>query len=135
GGTAFPFSMIGLLPGANSHRGRWSRESLGVVKVYLASLFLTTRPRGKAVRALWTPCLARNGEPYRACAIPSADPIRASGGRPMGEKKTVLILVGPEYEDLEVWYPKLRLEEAGCDVKLAGLGEKEYRGKYGYPCP
>jgi protease I len=48
---------------------------------------------------------------------------------------TILILVGPEYEDLEVWYPKLRLEEAGYDVKLAGLGEREYRGKHGYPCP
>jgi len=49
-------------------------------------------------------------------------------------KKTILILVGPEYEDLEVWYPKLRLEEAGWDVKLAGMGEREYRGKHGYPC-
>jgi deglycase len=47
---------------------------------------------------------------------------------------TVLMLVGPEYEDLEVWYPKLRLEEAGYEVKLAGLGEPEYRGKHGYPC-
>ncbi len=48
---------------------------------------------------------------------------------------TILILVGPEYEDLEVWYPKLRLEEAGFSVKLAGTGQREYRGKYGYPCP
>jgi protease I len=47
---------------------------------------------------------------------------------------TVLILVGPEYEDLEVWYPKLRLEEAGYDIKLAGIGEDTYRGKHGYPC-
>src|SRR5437660_10076435 len=45
---------------------------------------------------------------------------------------TVLMLVGPEYEDLEVWYPKLRLEEAGYEVKMAGLGEPEYRGKHGY---
>jgi protease I len=49
--------------------------------------------------------------------------------------RTIVILVGPEYEDLEVWYPKLRLEEAGFEVKLAGLGEREYRGKHGYPCP
>ena len=48
--------------------------------------------------------------------------------------KTVLILVGPEYEDLEVWYPKLRLEEAGYRTPLAGIGEREYRGKHGYPC-
>jgi protease I len=47
---------------------------------------------------------------------------------------TVLMLVGPEYEDLEVWYPKLRLAEAGYEVKLAGVGEAEYRGKHGYPC-
>lgn len=47
---------------------------------------------------------------------------------------TILILVGPEYEDLEVWYPKLRLEEAGYEVKLAGIGDSSYRGKYGYPC-
>jgi protease I len=48
---------------------------------------------------------------------------------------TVLILVHNDYEDLEVWYPKLRLEEAGFTVKLAGLGEASYRGKHGYPCP
>jgi protease I len=45
-----------------------------------------------------------------------------------------LILVGPEYEDLEVWYPKLRVEEAGFPVILAGMGEPSYRGKHGYPC-
>lgn len=49
-------------------------------------------------------------------------------------KGTVLILVGPEYEDLEVWYPKLRLEEAGFAAPLAGIGEASYRGKHGYPC-
>ena len=47
--------------------------------------------------------------------------------------KTILCLVGPEYEDLEVWYPKLRLEEAGYSVPLAGIGDKTYRGKHGYP--
>jgi len=47
---------------------------------------------------------------------------------------TFLILVGPEYEDLEVWYPKLRVEEAGFSVILAGMGEPSYRGKHGYPC-
>ena len=48
---------------------------------------------------------------------------------------TILILVGPEYEDLEVWYPKLRLEEAGYEVPLVGMGEASYRGKHGYPAP
>ena len=50
-------------------------------------------------------------------------------------KETVLMLVGPDYEDLEVWYPKLRLEAAGYEVPIAGTGEKSYRGKHGYPCP
>lgn len=45
----------------------------------------------------------------------------------------IACLVGPEYEDLEVWYPKLRLEEAGYDVPLVGIGEASYRGKHGYP--
>jgi protease I len=49
--------------------------------------------------------------------------------------RRIVVLVGPDYEELEVWYPKLRLEEAGYEVKLAGLGESEYRGKHGYPCP
>lgn len=48
---------------------------------------------------------------------------------------TFLILVGPEYEDLEVWYPKLRVEEAGITTALAGIGKSSYRGKHGYPCP
>lgn len=47
--------------------------------------------------------------------------------------KMILCLVGPEYEDLEVWYPKLRLEEAGYTVPLAGMGETKYVGKHGYP--
>jgi protease I len=48
--------------------------------------------------------------------------------------KTIVMLVGPEYEDLEVWYPKLRLEEAGFEVLFAGLGDMMYFGKHGYPC-
>ncbi len=50
-------------------------------------------------------------------------------------KPTILCLVGPEYEDLEVWYPKLRLEEAGFSVPLAGMGDASYCGKHGYPAP
>ena len=46
---------------------------------------------------------------------------------------TVAILVGPDYEDLEVWYPKLRLEEAGYHTPLVGMGDPTYRGKWGYP--
>ncbi len=47
--------------------------------------------------------------------------------------KTVPVLIGPDYEDLEVWYPKYRLEEAGFETPLVGMGEAEYHGKHGYP--
>src|SRR5881296_3420736 len=46
---------------------------------------------------------------------------------------TVLFFAGPLYEDLELWYPKIRLEEEGAQTVVAGLGEQEYRGKHGYP--
>ncbi|MDP2311591.1 MAG: type 1 glutamine amidotransferase domain-containing protein [Pseudomonadota bacterium] len=47
---------------------------------------------------------------------------------------TVLVLVAAEFDDLEVWYPKLRLEEAGYNVRFAGLGDDEYRGRSGLSC-
>lgn len=46
----------------------------------------------------------------------------------------VLMLVEKTYEDLELWYPKLRLEEAGHEVVLCGPeAGKEYPSKHGYP--
>ncbi len=45
----------------------------------------------------------------------------------------VLVLAENDYEDLELWYPKLRLIEAGAQVTVAGPGEAEYRSKHGYP--
>jgi protease I len=50
-------------------------------------------------------------------------------------KGTVLVVVGPDYEDLELWYPKLRLEAAGFAAPIAGMGAPSYVGKHGYPCP
>ena len=47
--------------------------------------------------------------------------------------KTVLFFAGPLYEDLELWYPKIRLEEEGARTVVAGTGEKTYQGKKGYP--
>jgi protease I len=45
-----------------------------------------------------------------------------------------LMFVGDDYEDLELWYPKLRLAEAGAQVTVAGpRGETQYKGKHGYP--
>jgi protease I len=47
----------------------------------------------------------------------------------------ILIFVGDEYEDLELWYPKLRLIEAGAHVTVAGQkASVTYHGKHGYPC-
>ncbi len=49
--------------------------------------------------------------------------------------RRVLILVGEVYEDLELWYPKLRLQEAGAEVIVAGPeASVVYSGKHGYPC-
>jgi len=47
--------------------------------------------------------------------------------------KTILFFAGPLYEDLELWYPKIRLEEEGAATVVAGTGEKSYQGKRGYP--
>jgi deglycase len=49
-------------------------------------------------------------------------------------KGIVLVLAGPDYEDMELWYPKYRLESAGYEAPIAGLGESAYGGKHGYPC-
>lgn len=47
--------------------------------------------------------------------------------------KNVLILADDTYEDLELWYPKLRLTEAGATVKVAAIEKRTYHGKHGYP--
>lgn len=47
--------------------------------------------------------------------------------------KKVIALVDEEFEDLELWYPVLRLREEGADVRLVGKEKKTYIGKYGVP--
>ena len=47
--------------------------------------------------------------------------------------KKVLIFAGPDFEDRELFYPLYRFQEAGATVKVAGIGEKSYKGKYGVP--
>jgi protease I len=48
--------------------------------------------------------------------------------------KRILAFVDEEFEDLEMWYPVLRLREAGAKVVLAGpKGKTVYHGKYGVP--
>ena len=46
----------------------------------------------------------------------------------------ILVFVEHYYEDLELWYPKIRLEEEGMNVVVAGPERRNYPGKNGYPC-
>ncbi len=49
--------------------------------------------------------------------------------------RSFLCFTGDDYEDLELWYPKLRLMEAGASFTVAGQeAGKKYIGKNGYPC-
>ncbi len=53
---------------------------------------------------------------------------------PLSDKR-FLMFVDDVYEDLELWYPRLRLIEAGAQVTVAGPKEGHvYHGKNGYPC-
>jgi protease I len=50
------------------------------------------------------------------------------------QNKKVIALVSHEFEDLELWYPVLRLQEEGATVHLVGEKANEvYIGKYGVP--
>jgi len=52
----------------------------------------------------------------------------------MLDNKKVLSLIHDDFEDLELWYPILRLREEGVKVVVAGEKAKEkYVGKYGVP--
>lgn len=49
--------------------------------------------------------------------------------------KHILAIIDDVYEDLELWYPKIRLEEEGFTVVVAAPDAgKCYKGKHGYPC-
>ncbi|MBU3210636.1 type 1 glutamine amidotransferase domain-containing protein [Clostridium algidicarnis] len=48
--------------------------------------------------------------------------------------KKVLSFVHDDFEDLELWYPILRLREEGIEVVIAGEeANKKYTGKHGVP--
>jgi protease I len=48
--------------------------------------------------------------------------------------KRVAILAENNYQELELWYPLLRLREEGAEVKVIGTGSAEtYTSKRGYP--
>ncbi len=48
--------------------------------------------------------------------------------------KKVAVLAENLYEDLELWYPLIRLREEGADVMVVGMpGVETYHGKHGLP--
>ncbi len=50
------------------------------------------------------------------------------------EEKHIVVLVEDHYEDLELWYPLLRMREAGARVSVVGLTAGEtYHSKHDYP--
>ena len=51
----------------------------------------------------------------------------------MLDGKKVLFFAEEMYEDLELWYPKIRLTEEGATTIVAAPEVKVYRGKNGYP--
>ncbi|MCK4934684.1 MAG: type 1 glutamine amidotransferase [Simkaniaceae bacterium] len=52
-----------------------------------------------------------------------------------GSVPKIVALVCDYYQDLELWYPILRMKEAGIEVLIAGLSHPAiYQGKHGYPC-
>lgn len=47
--------------------------------------------------------------------------------------KKVAILVEDLFEDLELWYPLLRMKEEGAEVVVVGPEKRTYKGKHGVP--
>ncbi|MFX1452156.1 MAG: type 1 glutamine amidotransferase domain-containing protein [Promethearchaeota archaeon] len=48
--------------------------------------------------------------------------------------KKIIVLAENDYEDLELWYPLLRMREEGAEVTIVGSGtSKDYNSKHGYP--
>ncbi|EUJ21024.1 type 1 glutamine amidotransferase domain-containing protein [Listeria aquatica] len=48
--------------------------------------------------------------------------------------KKIIALISDDFEDLELWYPVLRLREAGATVDLVGEEKgRVFHGKYGVP--
>lgn len=62
----------------------------------------------------------------RVAAVPGVD-YKAS------MQTNILAFLDDHYEDLELWYPKLRLEEAGYLTRLAAPALRTFTGKHGYP--
>src|ERR1700737_1552302 len=51
-------------------------------------------------------------------------------------RKRIAILVDTAYQEMEVWYPYYRFQEAGAESVLIGAeAGKTYPSKLGYPAP
>jgi protease I len=70
-----------------------------------------------------------------ALANHCASPLAVCGGSAITPRmnKTLLAFVDDIYEDLELWYPLLRLQEAGYATRLAAPELRTFTGKHGYP--
>lgn len=50
------------------------------------------------------------------------------------EGMRIAVLAENDYEDLEIWYPLLRLKEEGAEITVVGTGSAStYNSKHGYP--
>jgi protease I len=49
------------------------------------------------------------------------------------EGNHVAVLVDDHYADLELWYPALRLQEAGAEVVIVGPETRRYTSQHGLP--
>ena len=48
--------------------------------------------------------------------------------------KRIAILAEDDYQELELWYPLLRMREAGAETTVVGMpGVEAYHSKHGYP--
>ncbi len=50
-----------------------------------------------------------------------------------GPQRRAIVLAEDSYQELELWYPLLRLREAGVDTQVVGPAAATYTSKYGYP--
>ena len=57
--------------------------------------------------------------------------MRFGGNKKMTKKIAFLATDG--YEDLELHYPRIRLNEKGYETELISLHRREIKGKFGYP--
>ena len=47
--------------------------------------------------------------------------------------KRVAVLVEDDYQELELWYPVLRMREAGAEVRIIGPRQGSFKSQLGYP--